>query len=173
MLRWPSQRRVREQVSPERIEEFKQAATRYVLVIAGSAPLDWMHRCTAGGYDFAYINVELVDVRTNETVLSTSGAGYSEGCAPLQGRSSVTSSRRSRARGDSVCQAGCDGSFNPIYPGPLGNPPYNPNPWFGPGNETSYHQKTNRAKRHRARLPPLKTLQDERKEFSRSSSVRS
>jgi hypothetical protein len=85
VLRWPSQRRVREQVSPERIEEFKQAATRYVLVIEGSAPLDVMRRCIAGGYRFDYINVELVDVRTNETVLSTSGAGYSEGCAPLSG----------------------------------------------------------------------------------------
>ena len=85
MLRWVSQWSVREQVGPDRTEEFRQASTRYVLVIEGSAPLDAMHRCIAGGYKFDYINVELVDVRTNETILSTSGSGYSEGCAPLSG----------------------------------------------------------------------------------------
>lgn len=45
VLRWPSQRRVREQVSEARTEEFRQAAARYVLVIDGQAPLDTANRC--------------------------------------------------------------------------------------------------------------------------------
>lgn len=39
VLRWPSQRRVREQVNESRTEEFREAAARYVLVIDGHAPL--------------------------------------------------------------------------------------------------------------------------------------
>src|SRR5437899_2604314 len=40
VMRWASQRRVRERVTESRTEEFQEAATRYVLVIDGFAPLE-------------------------------------------------------------------------------------------------------------------------------------
>lgn len=85
VLRWASTKRIKEQVSDTTTEEFKQASTRYVLSIEGFAPLDAMHRCIAGGYQFEYINTELIDVQANETILNISGSGYSENCAPLSG----------------------------------------------------------------------------------------
>lgn len=85
VLRWASQRRIRDQVTPTQSEEFNQASTRYVLVIDGSAYLDPMHRCFGGGFKFVYINADLVDTRTNETLVNYSGSGYSEGCPPASG----------------------------------------------------------------------------------------
>lgn len=85
VLRWASQKSVKEQVSDTRSQEFDQAATRYVLFVDGYAALDTMHRCIAGGYDFEYITAELIDVHANETVISISGSGYSENCTPLSG----------------------------------------------------------------------------------------
>jgi hypothetical protein len=85
VLRWASQKHVKEKVSETRVEEFKEASTRYVLSIEGFAPLDAMHKCFGGGYNFEYLTVELIDVQSNETIMSTSGSGYSEGCAPLSG----------------------------------------------------------------------------------------
>lgn len=85
VLRWASQKRVRDQVTPSQSEEFNQASTRYVLVIDGSAYLDPAHRCFGGGFQFSYINADLVDTRTNETLVNYSGSGYSEGCPPASG----------------------------------------------------------------------------------------
>lgn len=85
VLRWASQKRVREKIDEQRTEEFREAAVRYVLVLDGDAPLDPMHRCFAGGWRFEYLTAELVDVSTNETLLSVSGSGYSENCPPLSG----------------------------------------------------------------------------------------
>jgi len=34
---------------------------------------------------FEYIDAELIDVKTNETVLHYSNSGYSENCPPLSG----------------------------------------------------------------------------------------
>ena len=82
VFRMPSQRTVREQVSPSRSEEYKESSARYVLVIDGQADVDAMHRCFGGGYKFSFLTAELVDTKTNETVLSASGTGYSEGCPP-------------------------------------------------------------------------------------------
>lgn len=84
VMRWASQRRVRERVTESRTEEFQEAATRYVLVIDGFAPLEPMNRCIGGGYRFDHLTAELVDTRTNETMLNVSGSGYSENC-PLSG----------------------------------------------------------------------------------------
>jgi hypothetical protein len=44
-----------------------------------------MHHCFAGGYQFDYINTDLIDTKTNETILNISGSGYSENCPPLSG----------------------------------------------------------------------------------------
>jgi len=85
VLRWASQQRVQEKVSGSRIEEFNQSSTRYILVINGEAPLDAMNRCVGGGFKFKYITAELVDTKTNETLFSYSGTGYSEGCPPVSG----------------------------------------------------------------------------------------
>ena len=85
VLRWASTSRVKEQTSETHIEEFRKSAARYVLVVDGYAPLDKMRRCFAGGYNFDYLQVELVDTKTNETVLNVSGSGYSENCPPASG----------------------------------------------------------------------------------------
>jgi hypothetical protein len=85
VLRWASQRRVREQVTDSRTEEFREATTRYVLVIDGFAPLDPMNRCFGGGYRFDFLTAELVDTKTNETLFNVSGSGYSENCQPMSG----------------------------------------------------------------------------------------
>lgn len=85
VLRWASQRRVRERTSETRTEEFREAAARYVLVIDGYAPLDPMNRCFGGGYRFQFLTAELVDTETNETMFNVSGSGYSENCQPMSG----------------------------------------------------------------------------------------
>jgi hypothetical protein len=85
VLRWPSQRKVREQVTESRTEEFHDAASRYVLVIDGYAPLDPMNRCFGGGYKFDFLTAELVDTKTNETMFNVSGSGFSENCQPMSG----------------------------------------------------------------------------------------
>jgi hypothetical protein len=93
VLRWASQRRVREQLTESRTEEFREAAARYVLVIDGHAPLDAMNRCFGGGYRFDFLTAELVDTKTNETIFNVSGSGYSENCQPMSGSlfSNITS----------------------------------------------------------------------------------
>lgn len=85
VLRWASTSRVREQTSETKSEEFRRSEARYVLVVDGYAPLDPMNRCFGGGYRFSSLTAELVDTRNNETVVSVSGSGYSEGCPPLSG----------------------------------------------------------------------------------------
>ncbi|MDP1652843.1 MAG: hypothetical protein Q8L56_08975 [Rhodocyclaceae bacterium] len=85
VLRWASQKRVKEQVSERRTEEFREASARYVLSIEGFAPLGVMHRCVGGGYNFQYITAELIDTNTNETIVTISGSGHSENCFPLSG----------------------------------------------------------------------------------------
>jgi len=86
VLHWASTRRVREQVSDARSEEFNKATTRYVLVVDGQALMDPMYRCFGGGFDFNYLNAELVDVQSNETIFIVSGSGFSEGCQPMSGK---------------------------------------------------------------------------------------
>ncbi|RZI86373.1 MAG: hypothetical protein EOP38_01670 [Rubrivivax sp.] len=85
VLRKSTLRKVTEQVTQQRTEQFNEATADYVLVIEGHALMDAMHRCFGGGYQFDYINAELVDVRANETLVSINGSGYSEGCPPLAG----------------------------------------------------------------------------------------
>lgn len=85
VMRWGSTRRVTESTDPGRVEQYNEASARYVLVIDGAAPLDVANRCFAGGYKFDYITADLVDARTNETILNVNGAGYSENCPPLSG----------------------------------------------------------------------------------------
>lgn len=84
VLRKASLKKVTEE-TVGRKEEYQEATTRYVLVIDGAALTDQMHRCFGGGWDFDYLNAELVDTSTNETVLTVAGSGYSENCPPLSG----------------------------------------------------------------------------------------
>ena len=85
VLRWASQRQVQEQAGETRLETYNEASTRYVLVIRGRAYMDQMNRCFGGGFKFDFINAELVDSRTNETLVTYSGSGYSEDCPPASG----------------------------------------------------------------------------------------
>lgn len=83
--RMASQNVAVEQVSQTKTEVYNEASARFILVIDGYAPNTSMTRCFGGGYRFDYINAELIDVRTNETVLHYSNSGYSENCPPLSG----------------------------------------------------------------------------------------
>ena len=85
VLRWASQKHVKEKVTEGRVEEFNEASARYILSIDGYAPLDKMHRCFGGGVNFDYINAELIDAKNNETLVNISGSGYSENCPPMSG----------------------------------------------------------------------------------------
>lgn len=58
---------------------------RYVLRIAGDYYRGWEQRCFGGGYKFHSLMAELVDIKTNESVASVTGEGYSENCPPLSG----------------------------------------------------------------------------------------
>jgi hypothetical protein len=63
----------------------REAEARYILEINGQAPINWGRRCIGGGYKFDYLDANLVDVETNETILNINGKGYSENCPPLSG----------------------------------------------------------------------------------------
>ncbi|ROO26781.1 hypothetical protein [Salinisphaera orenii] len=83
--RWASTSDVTRAKRPGSVEQFHAASTRYVLVIEGSAPLNWSERCFGGGYKFDHISADLVDTRENQTLLNVNGSGYSEGCPPMSG----------------------------------------------------------------------------------------
>ena len=83
--RMASQNVTVEKVSPTKTEAYNEASARFILHIDGYAPNTSMTRCFGGGYRFEYIDAELIDVRTNETVLHYSNSGYSVNCPPLSG----------------------------------------------------------------------------------------
>lgn len=85
VLRWSSQKYVRERVNENRVEEFQESSARYVLAIDGHALTDVMNRCFGGGYSFDYLTAELIDTQTNETIFNVQGSGYSENCPPMSG----------------------------------------------------------------------------------------
>ena len=55
------------------------------MLIDALAAVDWAHRCFGGGYTFDYINADLIDLASNQTIASIEGRGYSEGCPPMSG----------------------------------------------------------------------------------------
>lgn len=83
--RWGSTERITASDGPGRLTEYNEASARYILVLKGAAPMNWGRRCFGGGYKFDYLNADLVDAETNQTLLNVNGSGYSEGCAPLSG----------------------------------------------------------------------------------------
>lgn len=91
--RWASQHQVTELVSPTTKHAYNEASARVILVLNGHAPNTSMTRCMGGGYNFSFINAELIDVAKNEVIASYSNSGYSENCPPLSGSifSDVTS----------------------------------------------------------------------------------
>lgn len=80
-----SQQEVTQVVAPGKTATFNEATARYVLNIQGYAPNNKMQRCYGGGYNFDYIDAELVDLVDNKTVFHYSNSGYSEGCQPMSG----------------------------------------------------------------------------------------
>lgn len=64
---------------------YNEATTRYVLNLNGFAPNNTMTRCYGGGYDFEYIDAELIDVKNNQTMFHYSNSGFSENCPPMSG----------------------------------------------------------------------------------------
>ena len=74
-----------EEVTDRRTEAYNEASARFVLNIDGYAPNTSMTRCFGGGFNFKYINVELIDLVNNQTVMYYSNSGYSEDCPPMSG----------------------------------------------------------------------------------------
>ncbi|MGS5271228.1 hypothetical protein ACVD1S_07800 [Escherichia coli] len=64
---------------------YNEATTRYVLNLNGFAPNNTMTCCYGGGYDFEYIDAELIDVKNNQTMFHYSNSGFSENCPPMSG----------------------------------------------------------------------------------------
>ena len=73
------------EVEGKKIIKYNEASTRYFLLIDAMAAVDWGHRCFGGGYTFDYINADLIDLSSNQTIASIEGRGYSEGCPPMSG----------------------------------------------------------------------------------------
>ncbi|MGF2656480.1 hypothetical protein ACQUWL_29105 [Serratia marcescens] len=79
--RYASQNIAVHQDTPDKKSIYNEAATRYILNVQGYAPSSPMARCiVGGGYKFDYIDVELVDVKSNTTIFHYANSGYSEGC---------------------------------------------------------------------------------------------
>lgn len=74
-----------QKISETRSETTTTTTTRVILALDGFAPNTVTTRCFGGGYNFRYINAELIDSETNETIAAYSNSGYSEGCQPLSG----------------------------------------------------------------------------------------
>lgn len=74
-----------EVVSDNKVSTYNEASAPFVLLIDGYAPNNAMERCFGGGYNFSYIDIEMVNLINNETVLHYNNSGYSEGCPPLSG----------------------------------------------------------------------------------------
>ena len=70
----------------KKLIKYNEASTRYFLLVDAMAPVDFMNRCFGGGYNFDYINADLIDLQTNETIASIEGRGYSENCPPMSGK---------------------------------------------------------------------------------------
>lgn len=64
---------------------YSEATARYVLNLNGYAPNGSMTRCYGGGYNFQFIDAELVDVASNQMMFHYSNSGYSENCPPMSG----------------------------------------------------------------------------------------
>lgn len=80
--RFESTQTVTEATGPGRVRTYDEASASYILRLEGAAGLSNMRRCFGGGFNFEYISAELIDVRSNQTLATYSGAGYSEGCPP-------------------------------------------------------------------------------------------
>ena len=78
-------KRLTEKVSNTTTETYSQESARVILVVDGYAPNKVMDRCIAGGYLFAFINVELIDKAKNEIIATYTNSGFSENCAHLSG----------------------------------------------------------------------------------------
>ena len=75
------------EVSGKKIIKYNEASTRYFLDIDAQAPVSLAGgRCFGGGFDFAYIYADLVDLQTNQTIASMEGRGMSEKCPPMSGK---------------------------------------------------------------------------------------
>ena len=74
-----------EKISETKSETYNEATARVLMVVDGYAPNTAMLRCFGGGYQFQFINVELIDVSKNETIATYANSGYSENCPPLSG----------------------------------------------------------------------------------------
>ena len=70
----------------QKIIRYKEASTRYFLLIDAGAAVDWYHRCFGGGFNFDFINADLIDLTSNETIASINSRGYSENCPPMSGK---------------------------------------------------------------------------------------
>ena len=74
------------EVEGQKIIRYNEASTRYFLLVDALAAVDWYHRCFGGGFNFDYINADLIDLTSNETIASINSRGYSENCPPMSGK---------------------------------------------------------------------------------------
>tara|TARA_B110000459_G_scaffold36643_1_gene39216 strand:- start:594 stop:1043 length:450 start_codon:yes stop_codon:yes gene_type:complete len=74
-----------EKISETKSETYSEASTRVLMVVDGYAPNTSYMRCFGGGYDFQFINVELIDVSKNETIATYANSGFTEDCPPMSG----------------------------------------------------------------------------------------
>lgn len=83
VLRMPVQKTVQRSAADGSTEQYRQAASRYVLDI--QARTSTAQECFGGGYDFDYIVAELIDLQENTTIMRVRQSGMSENCPPASG----------------------------------------------------------------------------------------
>jgi len=74
------------EVDGQKIIRYNEASTRYFLLVDAMAAVDWYHRCFGGGFNFDFINADIIDLSSNETLASINSRGYSENCPPMSGK---------------------------------------------------------------------------------------
>jgi len=83
--RFASIRDVTERINETTEESYPEFEVNAILVIDAYASNTSMTRCYGGGFNFKYINTEIIDPKKNETLATYSNSGYSENCPPSSG----------------------------------------------------------------------------------------
>ena len=83
--RFASVRDITEKINETTEETYPDIGVNAILVIDAYASNTSLTRCFGGGFEFKYINTEIIDPIKNETLATYSNAGYSEDCPPFSG----------------------------------------------------------------------------------------
>ena len=79
--RFASVERITRVTSGGQLAQYDEASARYAVETDARVVV----RCFGGGYRLTRIRVDVIDLASNEVVLSLKGSGYTEDCEPMSG----------------------------------------------------------------------------------------